>query len=643
MCGIAGIFSAGNNTIIPDLCERLRAMSRAQVHRGPDDEGIYLMSDGRGGLANRRLAIRDLSPAGHMPMSNAEETVWITYNGEIYNTDELRPALAQAGCSFRSHSDAEVILQGYLVWGESVVERLCGIFAFAILDTRQGESCSGRLFLARDRLGVKPLYYAQTSDAFVFASELKALQASGLVGREVSPAALVGYLMLGSVPIPLTIYRDVLALDAGCSLTLQLDRPDARKEPVRYWSLPVKTEEPASDADAVEQVQALLEDAVRSELVSDVPLGAFLSGGLDSSAIVALMRKATDGPIRTCSMIFEEEEYSEAPYARAMAEAVGAEHYERVITAQDLARELDRIFWAMEQPTVDGVNTYFVAQTAREAGLTVALSGLGADELFGGYANTFQGMPRLMRALKLAHAVPAGTALAHRAIDILPQRQRWAKLQDALRRDVSPMSAYLAWRGLFSPSEVRELVTSEMWSEAMETFDPIRYIGSHADGKGDVGTFDTQPFAWSSRAELGTYMHSQLLRDTDVMSMAHSLEVRVPFLDHRLVEAVLRLPARFHRGAGSPKPLLRSTIAHALPLMIGRRSGKQGFTFPFAAWMRGPLRSTIEPILEDTAAASWLSGKAVRTIWHDFEAGRIHWSRPWSMVCLQGWGLHGDG
>jgi asparagine synthase (glutamine-hydrolysing) len=268
---------------------------------------------------------------------------------------------------------------------------------------------------------------------------------------------------------------------------------------------------------------------------------------------------------------------------------------------------------------------------------------LGADELFGGYANTFQGMPRLVRALKLAHALPGGTALARQAIDVLPQRYRWAKLRDALHRDVSPMSAYLAWRGLFSPSEVRDLVTPDVWSEAVETFDPIRYIGSHADGKGEIGSFDTQPFAWSSRAELGTYLHSQLLRDTDVMSMAHSLEVRVPFLDHRLVEAVLRLPARFHRGAGSPKPLLRSAIEHALPPMIGRRPGKQGFTFPFADWMRGSLRGAIEPVLEDTPAAHWLSRNAVRTIWRDFEAGRVHWSRPWSIVCLQGWGLHSDG
>jgi asparagine synthase (glutamine-hydrolysing) len=632
MCGIAGIFATGPKTQIPDLRERLLAMTEAERHRGPDDEGVYLLPDASGGIANCRLAIRDLSPAGHMPMSNAEGTVWITYNGEIYNTDELRPELEFRGCLFRSQSDTEVILHGYQAWGERMVERLRGIFAFAIVDAR-GPNGATRLFLARDRLGVKPLYYARTDGALLFASELKAMRASNLVSHAISPTGLVGYLMLGSVPSPLTIMRDVRMLDAGCTLTLSPD--DGAAEPARYWSLPTRTEEPPTTATAVEHVRFLLEDSVRTELVSDVPLGAFLSGGLDSSAVVALMRKATDGPIRTCSMVFDETEYSEASYSRAMAEAAGAEHYERTITAQDVADELDTMLWAMDQPTADGVNTYFAAQTAREAGLTVCLSGLGGDELFGGYPATFKGVPQLLRALALAQAVPRGPALVGRALDVLPRRRHWARVQDALERPLSPASAYLTRRGLFAPHEVQALVTSDVWDEASATFDPIRYIGERAEAPDGGSSFGAQPFSWTSRAELATYAHSQLLRDTDAMSMAHSLEVRVPFLDHRLVEVVLALPARLHAARSGPKPLLSTALDDALPPIIRRRRGKQGFIFPFGLWLQGPLRKKVGSLIGDVRQHPWLRAEAVNGVWQDYQTGRVHWSRLWSLAVLR--------
>ncbi|MEK9164401.1 MAG: asparagine synthase (glutamine-hydrolyzing), partial [Chloroflexota bacterium] len=519
-------------------------MRDAMTHRGQDDAGLFVSGDGCVGLANRRLAIRDLSPAGHMPMGNeacaeqgrsacteqgrSDGTVWITYNGEIYNTDELRPELERLGYTFRSSSDTEVILHGYEAWGAEVVTRLRGMFAFAIYDARPSLA-RPRLFIARDRLGIKPLYYARSGSGLLFASELKGMLASGLLSREISPTAVVAYLMTGSVPAPLTIYEGIEALEPGCALTWD----DGRVEVHRYWDFPYETVEPESYSKAVEQIRALLEESVRIRLVSDVPLGAFLSGGLDSSAVVALMRRGTRGPIRTCSMTFEESEFSEAPYARAAAEAVGAEHYERVITAQNMADELERIFWAMDQPTIDGVNTYFVSQTAREAGLTVALSGLGGDELFGGYANTFQGVPQMLKVLSAVRAVPGAAALAEAAIGLLPDRQRWAKVKDALSRPAYPASAYLARRGLFSPAEVESIVTSEVWHAAKSAFDPIRHIAERAETRSANGS-GNQLFSWVSRAELRTYTHHQLLRDTDAMSMAHSLEVRVPLLDQRL-------------------------------------------------------------------------------------------------------------
>jgi asparagine synthase (glutamine-hydrolysing) len=637
MCGIAGIL-VKSDKVLPDLRERLAAMAQAMFHRGPDDGGIYISPDGRVGLANRRLAIRDLSPAGHMPMSNAAGTVWITYNGEVYNADTRRTELEALGYVFRSSSDTEVILHGYEAWGQAVVERLRGMYALAIFDQRRETSGPGLLFLARDRLGIKPLYYAQTATAFVFASELKAMQASGLVSREISSAGLVGYLHLGSVPNPLTIYRDIQALEPACYLTIPVER-STPPHLTTYWQLPTATIKPPPYAEVVALVRELLVEAVRIRLVSDVPLGAFLSGGLDSSAVVALMRQATNGPIRTCSMVFEEAEYSEAAYARAVAEAVGTDHYERVITAQDLANEWDNILTSLDQPSIDGVNTYFVSQTAREAGLTVALSGLGGDELFGGYPNTFNQAPHIYQAMRLAQAVPGGTTLSRAAIALLPNRQSWARVADALTQPASPASAYLTRRGLFAPSEVQTLVAPDIWREAKTAFDPIEHVNQRANDptvNHSPFTIHHSPFSWTSRAELRTYTHHQLLRDTDAMSMAHSLEVRVPLLDVRLVETVLQLPESVktnHRRG--PKPLLAQAVGHDLLALVRQRQDKQGFTFPFARWLAEPLlQARVQAMISQLQQQPLLQPMAVQQLHQDYRAGKIHWSRLWALLTL---------
>lgn len=631
MCGIAGI-ALNPHVTLPDLRERLLGMREAMVHRGPDDAGLYMSPDNRLGLANCRLAIRDLSSAGHMPMSNADGMIWITYNGEIYNIDELRPELECLGYTFRSRSDTEVILHGYEAWGDEIVQRLRGMFAFAILTLERSTSNVQRLFLARDRLGIKPLYYAVTSKGFLFASELKALQASGLISRQISPVGLVGYLMLGSVPNPWTIYDGVCALPPASTLVWG----DGRIEIKRYWELPVDTVEMLRYEEAVEQTRVLLEEAVRIRLVSDVPLGAFLSGGLDSSAVVALMRRASNGPIYTCSMVFEEEEYSEASYARSVAEAVGAEHYERVIMAQDVVNELDRIIWAMDQPTVDGVNTYFVSKTAREAGLTVALSGLGGDELFGGYPNTFQGVPQMLRVLRLTQKVPAARALIRAAIDLLPDRRRWAKVADALVRPPSRASAYLARRGLFSPTEAKALVVPDIWEMSRSAFDPLIRVSERADAP---FSDDGSGFTWTSRAELCTYTHHQLLRDTDAMSMAHSLEVRVPLLDQRLVELILRIPETFKQNGSRPKSLMLAALGDALPAAVRNRTDKQGFTFPFERWLQKELSSILKHALSPSTVRSQglLNVAETSKVMHDYSVGRAHWSRAWGLAALNLW------
>ena len=634
MCGIAGIVVKPDRSL-SDLRERLGAMARAMVHRGPDDEGIFVTDDSRIGLVNRRLAIRDLSPAGHMPMANEDRTVWITYNGEIYNTAELRAELEQLEYRFRSDSDTEVILRGYEAWGAEVTGRLRGMFAFAILDERQAPGAAQRrLLLARDHMGVKPLYYAQSRAAFLFASELKALLASGLVSREIDPSGLVGYLLLGSVPNPLTIYQGARALPPATQLKVLPERPEQVIEET-YWQLSAEEDEPASAAEAVEEIGVLLAEAVRLRLVSDVPLGAFLSGGLDSSSVVALMREATGGPIRTCSMAFAEPGYSEARYARATANAIGTDHHERVVTADDIADEFEAIVESLDQPSVDGVNTYFVSQTARQAGLTVALSGLGGDEIFGGYPNTFTQVPQMLHALRFVQAMPAGPAAARAILGVIPGKRRWTRVRDALSRPASPANAYLTRRGLFSRDEVRALVPPSIWQAGVEGFDPVQHVAERAEGGQSASAFDSKTFGWISRAELRTYTHDQLLRDTDVMSMAHSLEVRVPLLDVELVEAVLRLPAalKLNRPAG-PKPLLKQAVGDRLPEVVRQRNDKQGFTFPFALWLKGLLREEARSMLGAVQNKGWLQPIAVQEVLADFETGKLHWSRLWALIAL---------
>ena len=633
MCGIAGIVVNPKHTAI-GLKEQLQAMAHAMVHRGPDDGGVWLMPNGQAGLATRRLAIRDLSPAGHMPMTTADGLITITYNGEIYNADELRMALEQAGCRFRSHSDTEVILLGYIVWGVQIVAKLRGMFAFAILDQRPTIAHpDGLLLLARDPLGVKTLYYARTGSHLIFASEIKAILASTLVGREISPAGLYGYLHLGSVPNPWTIYRDIQALEPATYCEIDLRQP-RQLVTTCYWQLPLKDSTPGlSREQAVELVRERLLDAVRVRLVSDVPLGAFLSGGLDSSAVVALMRQATSGTLRTCSMVFEEAAYSEAPYARAVAEHVGAEHHERVITADDLLREFDRIIEALDQPSVDGVNTYFVSKSAREAGLTVALSGLGGDELFAGYANTFRQVPHFYRAMRLVQALPMGKQVAQTIIQALPQPAQWRRVADNLAQPVTPASAYLTRRGLFSSKEVRQLLSPEMYAAGQHDLHLADYVrgrtGNSVNGSGKMST------NWVSRTELRTYTHNQLLRDTDVMSMAHSLEVREPLLDVRLIESVLSLPERYlNRASNQPKPLLNDAVGHLLPEIVRQRRDKKGFVFPFDVWMKGRLAQRVCQTLDAVEQTGWLQGGAAHGIFDAYQRGQMHWSRVWALASL---------
>ena len=633
MCGIAGIILKPDKALV-DLDLRLGAMALSMAHRGPDDQGVYISPNGRFGLVNRRLAIRDVSSAGHMPMINANGNVIITYNGEIYNADELRRELENKDYSFFSNSDTEVILHGYEEWGKDVVKRLRGMFAFAILDCRAGDD-NHSFLIGRDHLGIKPLYYTETDSAFIFGSELKTVLASGLVSDEINPAGLYGYLATGSVPGPLTIYKHIKTLPSASTLEGKTCLSEFG-EPANYWQISTTVDQTLTYSEALSEVRTLLADTVRCRLVSDVPLGAFFICVLDSSAIVVLMREATSGPIRTCSIAFADDGYDESFYAKTVAEAIGAEHFERRITAVNVASELESILSAMDQPTVDGINTYFVSQTARQAGLTVSLSGLGGDELFGGYQNTFSQVPAIAKGLHLAHRVPGVAPLMRSALGLLPEskQERFSRIGYALEQPPSLGAAYLTRRGLFAPSFVQRLMTPEWWQQAKEQFDLGHYVAANINGMGHKD----ESFSKISRAELKLYTHNQLLRDTDIMSMAHSLEVRVPFLDVRLVEMLLRLPAAIKNHQPekhhTPKPLLVQALQGILPTAVKQRQDKKGFTFPFALWLEKHLQEETQNRLQLVKTQGWLNAKAVDELYLAYQAGHVHWSRIWALVAL---------
>jgi asparagine synthase (glutamine-hydrolysing) len=618
VCGIAGIVST---VIAPAEAKAMvERMLSAQHHRGPDDAGAVVFPEATGtvALGNRRLAIIDLSPAGHMPMTNEDQNVWVTFNGEIYNFAGLRDQLITAGHVFKSRSDSEVIVHGYEQWGiAGLLQRLNGMYAIAIWDRRRK-----RLSIARDRFGEKPLYYFWDGKTFVFASELKSLLASSLIERRVNPAGIHAYLSLGSVPAPLTIIKGAAALLRATYLTFELG---STLHETRYWRLNF-SEAKTTLQEAVEQTATLLREAVECRLISDVPLGVFLSGGIDSSAIVALMREGTQGTIRTSSVVFREKEFSEGSIARQTSAWFQTEHTEFEVTAEDALAELPRIMWAMDQPTIDGVNTYFVSKITRNNGTVVALSGLGGDELFGGYPS-FRTIPKLCSLSRGIHFIPGLARLAAYAV-AAPVNHRYQKLASFLDRTPDPEAAYLAVRGLYTPEEIKSLA-GDVSSAGAAGFDPIGYLRTITEASWPA-SFNT-----ISTLELGSYMQSQLLRDTDAMSMAHSLEVRVPFLDHRLAEYLATVPARY-KSDKRPKSLLLKALAGKLPPDV-QSGSKRGFTFPFDRWLAGPWRKEIESVLLSDDRSTLLRLDSVNNVWRNFLQGRSRWSRPWALYVLKRW------
>jgi asparagine synthase (glutamine-hydrolysing) len=622
MCGIAGIVSPKLETGVRE--DAVSRMVKRQRHRGPDDSGFC--SSGPASLGMCRLAIID--PAhGHQPMISPDGRFSLIFNGAIYNYRELQAGLAARGWNFRTDCDTEVLLAGFALDGAACLRQLRGMFAFAIWDAREQ-----KLFAARDPLGIKPLYYARLPEAgVVFASELNALLASGRVLREIDPVSVSEYLAWFSVPAPRTIYRGIANLPAGHCLTVDAD---GRLKTERWWQMPA----PASPGrvatnyhDFVHGLRHQLEDTIRAHRVADVPVGAFLSGGMDSTAVVGLMTRSGASRLKTFSLSFGEAGYSEQASARLAAQAFGTEHHEELITGARVAADLPRILGSFDQPTGDGINTYYASQTARLGGVTVALSGLGGDELFGGYPS-FRDLPRLRRLLPLWRQLPAGWragivsrlrarpgARARKLADFLAHARDLHELA-SLQRRVLPETARLA---LLSP-ETRALAQRLGPNHPMLDDFAFELIGAGA-------------FQIISAWELRTYMADVLLRDSDVFSMAHSLELRVPFVDRVLLEWLWPQPDYFKYNAHQPKKALADAVADLVPAAIRNRR-KQGFTLPFAHWMLGELR----PFLEETfspaslQACPWLDPVAAALVWTDYktQGDPRAWSRVWTLAVL---------
>ena len=648
MCGICGVaFASGSK----EADSRVRAMAAAMRHRGPDAEG-FLTGDPRApglALGMRRLSIIDLA-GGRQPIWSESRDVAVVFNGELYNYRELRERLTLLGHRFATQSDTEILVHAWEEWGEECLNELRGMFAFALLDLRGRFATAPLLFLARDPLGIKPLYYAQTAEGFAFASEVRALLASGLVPKHISQDALTCYLLFGSASEPVSLIEGVFSLPPGHRMLLYV--PERRRVPrARPWWDPRSSSaardprKPKDLGTAAKKLRPYLEDAVRAHLIADVPAGLFLSSGLDSGAIAALAARAQSG-IRSFTLSFPGTLYDESPLARKVAERCGTQHTEVPLDGSAMLARIDEAVASLDQPTMDGINTYFVSWAAREVGLKVALSGLGGDEMFAGYAS-FANTASLARITRLAWFVPRPLrrTVAPLISGILAIRLSRDAANKAIAAWTDPDELphpYFYARALFPPAQLKRLIEPRFRPSTIGadgvTLEPT-WLGWLDRAAAEAGKLE--PVAAAAWLEMRCYMASTLLRDTDSVSMARSLEVRVPLLDTPLVEFVSSLPDAARYRAGAQKALMVEALAGLLPEeILGQR--KKTFTLPWEEWLRGPLRPKMEASFAEIAPAlaPQLRTEGVRTVWQAFLEGKASWSRPWALYVLNEWCRH---
>ena len=623
MCGIAGIIRLNTNN--GRLEAKIEKMQTALKHRGPDDAGIYISTDKQAALAHTRLSILDLSAAGHQPMSTTDNRYHITFNGEIYNFQELRENLISQGEKFHSQTDTEVILKLYQRIGSDCVQHLRGMFAFAIWDDLE-KTC----FLARDPLGIKPLYYYQLGTTLVFASELRAVLASGLPAINMSLEGLYGYLTTGSVPEPYTLIADIYCLSAGNWLYWQNGNITKKQ----YWQINF-TPEKISPPEAREIVRKALLDSIQHHFISDVPVGIFLSGGIDSTTILALATQTQKSQLSTYSITFAESEFNEGELAQKIANHFGAKHTESSFAKSILPDFLA----AIDQPSIDGFNTFCVSKVAHDHGMKVVLSGLGGDEIFGGY-QSFQKVPQMVEWSKKLNILPflrTGLGIGLESWGNSPRIKRFG---DFLTQTPSFASAYGTFRGIFSHQEACMIINQlSISTPILPPLVPPYQVGKRESSslplvppyqvgkpessslplaRGGLGWGST-PEDEVSFLELSCYMRNQLLRDSDVMSMNWGLELRVPFVDKNLLEAVAPIPSNIRLAQG--KKLLTQAITEIPDWVINRP--KKGFSFPFESWMNSEFGDYFDNVHQNLNIPLNIPLKP--------------WYRRWSLAILHHW------
>jgi asparagine synthase (glutamine-hydrolysing) len=621
MCGICGISPSDHRIPERDMLEK---MTRAIVHRGPDSDGFH--TEPGIGLGVRRLAIIDVT-GGDQPISNEDDSLWIVFNGESHNYPDLLSDLTRRGHTLRTRSDTECILHLYEEYGDECVQHLRGQAAFALWDAKQK-----RLLLARDRMGKKPLYYTVQDDALYFASELSALLAALPSRPEVNLDAIDLYLSLQYVPDPLTAYRGIFKLPPAHRLVWQ----NGEVKTERYWDFSYQPKHTAPERELIEELRALLKDAVRMRLLSEVPLGAHLSGGLDSSIIVALMAELSDRPVKTFSVGFEEESFSELEYARAVARRYATDHHEFTLQYGDIPSTLEKIACHFGEPFADAsaIPLYHISKLTREH-VTVVLNGDGGDEDFAGYQRywldpladrylraprflTRQWIPYIARRLPDASDRPVGQSLVNglKRLQQLPE--------------IDPRASILRWGSYFTPSRRAALWKPEFRFDA----DNARRLLSDRFDSAEGSFLDRTLYT-----DLHTYLPGDLLVKTDRMGMAASIEPRSPFLDHKVVEWSARVPDQFKVRGGSGKRLLKKAFANRLPDLV-RRHRKQGFGIPIGAWFRGPLHAWARETLVSSVSplADWFDSETIEGLLEEHRLGRVdHGKRIYALTMLALW------
>jgi asparagine synthase (glutamine-hydrolysing) len=619
MCGIFGVLQLDGSGV--DRAA-LKAMAQATVHRGPDDEGFHLA--GACGFGMRRLSIIDVA-GGHQPLSNGDGSLTLVCNGEIYNFRELRRELEGLGHRFVTGSDSEVVVHGYAEWGDEVVQRLNGMFGFALWDERRK-----RLLLGRDRMGIKPLYVHRDARRIAFASEAKALLTLPGVSARLNYDGLLSYLNLGYVPAPESLFAGISKLPPATLLTIENGRVDER----RYWRIPAATDQGLDEREWIERARAQLAESVRMQMVSDVPIGAFLSGGIDSSTVVALMAAESDRPIKTYAIGFEgdgaEQYYNELPYARQVAKRFGTEHHE-IVVRPDTAALLPRLLWHMDEPVADSafITTYLVSEFARRD-VTVILSGVGGDELFGGYrrylGDYYQAQLGRLPAWLRRAVSSAGRHLPSDRHSPLLNLSRLAK--GFLESAEQPLEErYRSYVEVFPEDALRKLVR--------------RHGAAHTDCIGDAFRFATGHDSLNRMliVDAETQLPDDLLALTDRMSMATSLECRVPLLDHKLVELAARMPQEVKIRGGRLKHAMKEAVSDLLPPEILDRK-KRGFGTPMGAWLRQDLAPVMRALLseESLGRRGLFEANAVRELIAQHDAKRVDGSdRLLALMNLEIW------